>query len=60
VSESTITSEVLSGSGLSLSQAARRFPPYRGSRPVVPSTIFRWIADGVRVPGGPRVRLETA
>jgi hypothetical protein len=58
VSESTITSEVISGSGLSLSQAARRFPPYRESRPVAPSTIFRWIVSGVIVRDGRRVRLE--
>jgi hypothetical protein len=42
---------------LSLPQAARRFPPYRRDRPVNPSTIWRWIASGVRVPGGGRVRL---
>src|SRR5262249_39567935 len=58
MSESIITSEVLSGSGLSLSQAARRFPPYRASKPVAPSTIFRWIAEGVRLRDGRRLRLE--
>jgi hypothetical protein len=58
MSESTITSEVLSGSGLSLSQAARRFPPFRESKPVAPSTVFRWIASGVRLQDGRRIRLE--
>jgi hypothetical protein len=58
VSESTITVEVLAGAGLSLSQAARRFPPFRKDRPVAPSTIFRWIASGVRLRDGRRIRLE--
>jgi hypothetical protein len=58
VNESSIAAEVLEGSGLSLSQAARRFPPFRESKPVAPSTIFRWIAVGVRLPDGTRLRLE--
>jgi hypothetical protein len=58
VSESTIAQEILSGSGLNLGQAARRFPPYREGRPVNPSTIFRWIMSGVRLPDGSRVQLE--
>lgn len=43
---------------LSLSQAARRFPPYRQGRPVAVSTIWRWAFTGVLAPGGRRVRLE--
>src|SRR5262249_39553753 len=58
VTESTITQEILSGSGLNLGQAARCFPPYRESKPVNPSTIFRWITNGVQLPGGARLRLE--
>jgi hypothetical protein len=58
LSESTITTEILAGTGLSLSQAARRFPPFREDKPIAPSTIFRWIADGVRLPDGSRLRLE--
>jgi hypothetical protein len=42
---------------LSLSDAARRLPPYRQSRPVSLSCIMRWILAGVRTPRG-RVRLE--
>ncbi len=58
MSESSITQEILSGSGLNLGQAAQCFPPYRESRPVNPSTIFRWIISGVRLPDGARLRLE--
>jgi hypothetical protein len=58
VSDSTIATEILAGSGLSLSQAARRFPPFREGKPCAPSTIFRWITAGVRLPDGRRVRLE--
>jgi hypothetical protein len=53
-----IKAEILAGSGLSLTQAARRFPPFRAGRPINPSTVFRWIVDGVRTSGGARVRLE--
>jgi hypothetical protein len=42
---------------LSLSQAARRVPPFRGDRPVSVSCVLRWILDGVRTPHG-KVRLE--
>src|SRR5438132_94236 len=60
MSDTAITAEILSGSGLSLSQAARRFPPFREGKAVVPSTVFRWIVDGVRLPDGRRLRLEAA
>jgi hypothetical protein len=43
-----------------MSQAARRFPPHRRDRPVNPSTIWRWVVDGVRLPGGGKLRLEAA
>ena len=55
-----VLTEVLAGHALSMGQAARRFPPYRGNRPVNPSTIFRWIKDGVRLPDGRSVHLEAA
>lgn len=42
---------------LSLGQAARRIPPYRGCK-TNPSTIFRWLRDGVRLPNGELLRLE--
>jgi hypothetical protein len=57
-SKPSVTQEILSGSGLSLGQAARCFPPYRESKPVNPSTIFRWITTGVRLQDGSRLRLE--
>jgi hypothetical protein len=53
-----VKAEILAGSGLALTQAAKRFPPYRAGRPLNPSTVFRWITDGVRAPGGRRIRLE--
>jgi hypothetical protein len=43
---------------LGLAQAARRVPSGRRERPVHPSTLFRWIHDGVRVAGGAIIRLE--
>jgi hypothetical protein len=58
MNESSVTSEILAGSGLSLSQAAKKFPSFREDKPVAPSTVFRWIASGVRLPDGSRVRLE--
>jgi len=42
---------------LSLPQAARRFPPYRQDRPVNPSTLWRWISAGVKLPDGHRIKL---
>jgi hypothetical protein len=58
MNEPNITAEVIAGSGLSLSQAARRIPPFRENKPVAPSTVFRWIMAGVRLPDGTRLRLE--
>ena len=42
---------------LSLTEAARRIPPFRRGRSVTASCIMRWILDGVRTPNG-KVRLE--
>jgi hypothetical protein len=58
MNESTTSAEVLNGSGLSLSKAARCFPSFREDKPVAASTVFRWIFAGVRLPDGSRVRLE--
>src|SRR5262245_28148473 len=55
---SPVLAEVLAGQGLSLSQAARRFPPARLARPVSPSCVWRWAREGVRLPSGGRLRLE--
>jgi hypothetical protein len=55
-----VVSEITSGHGRNLNQAARLFPPYREERRVNASTIFRWIVEGVRRPDGTRLRLEGA
>ena len=60
VPASPVLSEIVSGKGLSLSQAARRFPSSRLGRPVHSSCVWRWIASGVRLPSGEVVRLEVA
>jgi hypothetical protein len=43
---------------LGLQAAAALVPPFRCGRPTNPSTIFRWIKDGVRLPSGKRLHLE--
>jgi hypothetical protein len=44
---------------LSLSAAARLVPPYRGSRGTSPATLFRWCRDGVKLPAGGVLKLES-
>jgi hypothetical protein len=44
---------------ISLSQAARLFPPARSNRPISASCVWRWFRKGVRTPDGRRVHLET-
>src|SRR5262245_37101128 len=58
MNEPTITNEILNGNGLNLAAAARLFPPYRGTKPINPSTVFRWIMSGVRLSDGSLLRLE--
>jgi hypothetical protein len=41
-----------------LGAAARRLPPSRGNRPVHPTTLRRWIEDGVKGRDGQRIRLK--
>ncbi len=55
-----LSQEIAEGGGLTLSQAAERFPPFRQGRPVTPSCLARWILQGVRGPNGSRVKLEAA
>jgi hypothetical protein len=43
---------------INLSQAARRIPAFRGSGRCHPSTIFRWLTTGVKLPNGEQLRLE--
>jgi hypothetical protein len=42
---------------LTLSQVAKRFPPFRNGRPVHVATITRWIVQGVRLRDGSRLHL---
>ena len=44
---------------ISLSQAAKLFPPARRGRPVSASCVWRWFKEGVRTADGRRVHLET-
>ena len=57
---SSVLSEIVAGRGLSLSQAARRFPSARLGRPVHSSCVWRWMREGVRLPDGRTIRLECA
>jgi hypothetical protein len=53
-----IASEVATGGGLPLREAARRFPSSRRGRALTLSCVLRWISRGVPGPYGNRVRLE--
>jgi hypothetical protein len=53
-----MTIELRNETAISLAQAARMQPPSRLGRPVNPATIFRWIHDGAKGPGGEVIRLE--
>jgi hypothetical protein len=57
---SPVLSEIIAGQGLSLTQAARRFPSARMGRPVHSSCIWRWMHSGVRLRDGRVVKLECA
>jgi hypothetical protein len=56
----SITSEIASGAGIYLAEAAKLFPRHRQNRPVSPSCLFRWATSGVRLDDGTRLRLEAA
>jgi hypothetical protein len=51
-------SDLLCESLIGLSEAARKFPPGRGRRPVSFSCVLRWVTHGIPSPDGQRVRLE--
>jgi len=53
-----MTIEIRNETPISLAQAARMQPPGRRGRPVNPATVFRWIHNGVKGPGGEIIRLE--
>jgi hypothetical protein len=56
-SVAALLAEIEAGNGLSLSAAARLFPGRRGAT-VNPSTVFRWVTRGTRLPNGDVVRLD--
>lgn len=43
---------------ISLAAAARMVPPSRRGRPTSPSTLLRWVQDGVACSDGQRVYLD--
>jgi hypothetical protein len=51
-------SEIEAGEGQRLAVAARLLPSARRDKPVTLSCLLRWVLDGVRGPGGQRIRLE--
>ncbi|WP_162672261.1 DUF1580 domain-containing protein [Gemmata massiliana] len=57
MSAAVLVNRVLQESLLSLSAAARLFPPLRQHAAVRASTIWRWVREGVMTPNG-RVKLE--
>jgi hypothetical protein len=59
MSPATLSRTLLKEDLLSLTEAAKRFPPYRGNKDTAsPATIWRWINVGSRARSGEVVRLE--
>jgi len=54
----SVVDEIANGQGLTLAQAAKRFPRKREGKAVAPSTVSRWALCGVRRSDGATVRLE--
>lgn len=44
---------------LSITQASRLLPSRRGNDRVSPCTVWRWLRDGIILPDGTRLRLES-
>src|SRR5271156_2732610 len=55
-----LLSEIESGQGLRLAQAAKLLPSNRGNKPVTMSCLCRWVLSGVKLPSGAVIRLEAA
>lgn len=56
-----VIDEVVAGEGLGLTAAAKLVPPYRGSASNAdPTTIWRWMRDGYKMPDGTVIKLESA
>jgi len=54
----TLSAEITAGRGIGLVEAARRFPVNSKGRPTHPSTLTRWIHQGVRRSDGVSIRLK--
>jgi hypothetical protein len=55
-----VLSEIIAGDALGMGAAARMLPAHRGEGTARPSTIWRWIVQGVRTPDGSTVKLEAS
>lgn len=54
-----LTSEILSGGGLTLPAAAKLLPPHRDDGESASNvTLWRWVTVGARAAGGRTVKLE--
>src|SRR5438105_1750017 len=52
---STVLAEITAGKGLTLVQAASRYPATRGTGRLHSSTLWRWIRQGIVAANGSRV-----
>src|SRR5262245_13275728 len=55
-----VISEIVGGDGLGLGAASRIVPAFRGEGRSCPSTLSRWIRNGLLTPDGRVVKLEAA
>lgn len=55
-----VITEILAGEGIGMGAAARLLPSFRGEGRACPSTIWRWISKGHRLPCGEVFHLEAA
>ena len=54
----TLTEMILDEGAVGLSELARLVGRFRGGRQTSPSTLTRWILEGVRLPDGKVLKLE--
>jgi hypothetical protein len=54
----SVRDEVLDGRGISLTRVAAILPRGRGGARPNPATIWRWVVQGIKLPGGGRLYLE--
>jgi len=57
---SELLNEIEAGQGEPLSVAAKRIPSARQGKAVTLGCLLRWVKNGVKGPGGERVKLEAA